>query len=212
MRILARTTGRSAAVLIGAVLMAASTALPAGAVGNSPDKDSIVAGPNCDGGARFSWSSSIYPNNTHGDYAGYNPYNVSQSGDLCNTTSEYVWTDQNNVDTTWLWYEGTASGDGSVAGRDCYVWLYIPTQDAGAPSARYDVWATDDYGLSEVNPPAGWHWLFWPGHNVDQNTTSGWIYIGQHTMGNYPDVVVTLTNKDTANWKIGAGSVAFHCI
>lgn len=201
--------GRYTAALLGAALMAAATAMPAGAVTNIPDTGSIVTGPNCPTG--YWWNGSIYPNPTGGDYQGFEVYGERISGN-CDSQSDYVWTDQSVVDDTFMWSVGSAEGDGSVAGKDCYIWLYIPSENAGAPSVRYDVWATDDYGLGEVDPPSGWHWLFWPGHYIDQNTTSGWVYIGQHSVGNSPDIVVTMTNKDTAGWEIGAGSVAFHCV
>jgi hypothetical protein len=210
MKKLTTRLGRGAAALVGASLIAAATAMPAGAVTNVPDRDSTVAGPNCPGN-NFFWNGGIWPSYGGGNYTGYQVYNNRQAG-WCDSTSEYVWTDQSYADDTFMWTTGSLSGDGSVAGRDCYVWVYVPSEDAGAPHARYDVWATDDYGLSEVNPPEGWHWLFWPGHTIDQNSTSGWVYIGQAQMGDYPDIVVTMTNQDTAGWEIGAGSVAFHCV
>ncbi|HEV2371226.1 MAG TPA: hypothetical protein VGS19_03570 [Streptosporangiaceae bacterium] len=194
-----------------ASLVVTATAGPAYAVTNTPYTGAFVTGPNCEGGSHFWWSSSILPIVTGGDYTGHEVYNMKET-DLCNDTSEYVWTDPGGVDTTWVWVEGTGVGDLSVAGLDCYVWVYIPSENAGAPSARYDIWATNDYGLSEVNPPAGWHWLFWPGHNIDQQTTTGWVFLGQHPVGNYTNIAVTLTNRDTAGWEIGAGSVAFDCV
>ena len=121
-------------------------------------------------------------------------------------------TDQSQADITWIWGEGTAFGDSSVAGDTCYVWAYIPSENAGAPNARYDIWAATNLEIGEVNGPAGWHWLFWSGRNINQESTTGWIYFGEASVGNYPNIAITLTNEATANWDIAAGSVAIHCV
>jgi hypothetical protein len=93
-----------------------------------------------------------------------------------------------------------------MAGKTCYVWVYILNGYATDVSARYDIWG---YNSSTGNQ----QWLFWPGKNINQDALTGWVYLGQHTMGSNDTVELTLGNDDSKyNDMVGAGSAAFECV
>jgi hypothetical protein len=179
---------------------------PASAATNTPDYGSWVTGPDCGGiGDHWGINAVDWPLWTVGDYDGFIVYGNKLSS-RCDLMTGYFYTTTQPSYDTFSWSYGKQSyggGDGSVAGKTCYVWAYIPTSGAGAPHARYDVWGLQ--GLTQ-------HWLFWPGRTIDQETTSGWIYLGEHAMGSNDTVVVTLGNHDsTPGQDVGAGAMAFHC-
>src|SRR5260370_40803561 len=95
-----------------------------------------------------------------GDYVGPDPFLASD----CNGHTDWAWTGNNSTTYEWI-----ISGTHNTNAVKCTVWTYIPTDHGGAYAARYDIWWRDSSN--------NWHWLAWPGHDVDQESLSGWYPI-----------------------------------
>jgi len=93
---------------------------------------------------------------------------------------------------------------GVTGSRTCSFDAYIPTKNAGVPNARYDFWGIDSNGT--------YHWLGWPGHGIDQQTSSGWLRLATNVgVHGYKRFAVVLSNQGTAGWYVGAGDGRFMC-
>jgi lysophospholipase L1-like esterase len=193
-----------AALVMAIIAVHAFKGEPAFAVSNTPANGSIVVGPGCNAieksvGAQPSYIAA-------GDYTGHTTYGDS-STPLCTDTTFYILDVSGSATSTfeWIWGSPTFTNIPNLEGQNCGVWTYIPTTDAGDRHARYDIWG--------ITPSGTRNWLFWPGKTIDQENTSGWIYLGSHAMGGNAQIEVTLGNSDPTSpgWYTGAGDMAFSC-
>jgi hypothetical protein len=203
-----RRLAHLATVSLVAAAVGLLPATAAHATSNTPATGSDVVGPGCgaDGIGVF-LASGTSPNTVNaGDYTDFTKFNVSSSP-RCTNTTWYVLDKSGSATTTFEWWYGldTFNRTPNIAGDSCTMWAYIPTADAGDRDARYDVWGETPSGTMQ--------WLFWPGHTIDQENTSGWVLLGTHSMGPDATAEVTLNNSDNANpgWYTGAGAMAFSC-
>jgi hypothetical protein len=118
-----------------------------------------------------------------------------------------------NGQTMWGW-NGTSerfewlTNAFDFLGKRCTIRAYIPTDHAGVYDARYDFWWRDTGG--------SWHWLAWPGHDIDQQDNSGWLQIMYpFTMPTNLDTFAITLRDDTAkdaHWRyMGAGDMSLDC-
>ena len=179
----------------------------AAAVSNTPPSGSHVSGAGCGAyqGAG-AWEEGAAPSLVNsGGYTGNVLYG-NTSTPKCNNATWYILDVAGTATATFAWeYGAVQSSSVNVAGDSCSAWAYIPTADAGDRDARYDFWGVTSTSVR--------HWLAWPGHTVDQQNTSGWVYLGAATTGGYATFAVTLSNSDPANpgWDTGAGAMAISC-
>jgi hypothetical protein len=137
-----------------------------------------------------SWSSLSY-----GDWTGAGFFVGNCSG-----TTIYAW------NTAASQYQWTIDPIEDVGAR-CTIDAYIPTANAGAYAVRYDFWWLDYSGV--------WHWLAWPGHDIDQEALSSWNQIMYgFTMPSAAEFKVTMhvdTAQDSQNRYLGAGDMELQC-
>lgn len=200
----------SAAVVIAAGLVLAGIArtTPAHA------SESVVWGPGCaNDNIPFSQAPvELDDNPTGGSWTHYsgldssgNKPDFAGSGALggCDGSIEYAW---NGTSESFQWLIPNSPAY-LPYGASCTIDAYIPTIYAGVYAARYDFWWADASG--------NWHWLAWPGHDVDQEALSGWNQIMYpFTMPLATEFKITL-HDDTANdsaWRyLGAGDMRLNC-
>lgn len=201
-------TATTMAIVASAAIAVVGLSAPAAlAASNTPPGGSHVPGPGCGTyqGTGF-WVEGATPSLVNsGDYTGNVVYGNTSTPACVNTTA-YILDVAGNATSTFVWeYGANQSSSVNVQGDNCSAWAYIPTVDAGDQHARYDMWGVTSTGVR--------HWLSWPGHTVDQETTSGWIYLGSAATGGYATFAVTLTNSDPASpgWYTGAGAMAISC-
>jgi hypothetical protein len=195
---------RRAATLLSAFLLAsgvsALTAMQAHA--DTVDYGSSVAnpltchGPDTGGSASsgWLWSSS----------GGYNSNDVigSSSSPTCSGGFAYKLSVSGSNTFSVDWTYGTQYH--SVAGKTCKYWAYIPSNHAGAPNAKYFVFA-----WSPTDPS---HYMF--NTLVNQETTTGWKYLGSAVIpsGHYAtDVRLDNSEPSSPGWDVAFDAVAFHC-
>lgn len=168
-----------------------------------PSAGAVVIGPGCTNTNQYNYGASgSWSNVGSGDYTGSGVYGQNSSRSCTGSTSYTL--DQSTQTAQFRWHLKTFCATGCTS-VPCKIWVYIPTVDAGDWDARYDFWADDGYGNLT--------WLAWPGGNVNQESNSGWAYLGQVTVGNTHILTISLSNQDAAKpgWYAGAGDVAVSC-
>lgn len=196
--------------LLLAIGMASAPDAAAATVGQSatPPNGYFVAGPGCpNNDAVSTGASGTWTRVSGGDYSGnvvYGTPNDPSYGTCTNTTAYTLTTSSQTAQFRWHFYN-VYSGYYNHASV-CSVYAYMPTVDAGDHNARYDFWADDNNGHVV--------WEAWPGKTFNQETMSGWYYIGAANVpGGYPTFTVSLSNADSAypGWDAGAGAIAVNC-
>ncbi|HEX6467604.1 MAG TPA: hypothetical protein VF069_00805 [Streptosporangiaceae bacterium] len=177
--------------------------------------DTVVWGPGCannnttnpnfPGELDYGPTGGTWWHYTGLDANGKNP-DFSGSGRLgaCDGSIYYAW---NGTAENYQWVIRDAFGF-IAPGSRCTIDAYIPTSNAGVYAARYDVWWQD------INN--SWHWLAWPGHDIDQEHSSGWTSIMSAFTFTSSMVNFRITlHDDTANdvsWRyMGAGDMRLNC-
>lgn len=206
-----RKISRTRAALGVAVMVIAGVVVPAAAAHAS---ESVIWGPGCSGdntpiptapveldygatGGSWTGYSGLDANGHKPDYTG--------SGALgtCGGSIAYAW---NGTSESYQWLI-PSNGAYLPEGSSCTIDAYIPTIDAGVYAARYDFWWADFSG--------NWHWLAWPGYDVDQEALSGWTQIMySFTMPAASEFKITLrddTAKDSSWRYLGAGDMKLNC-
>jgi hypothetical protein len=202
---------RTKAALGVAVLAVIGVVMPASAAHAS---ESVVWGPGCSNDNTVFTEAPVELDYgpTGGTWTGYsgldangNKPDFSGTGSLgsCSGSIEYAW---NGASDTFQWLIPNSAAY-LPAGSSCTIDAYIPTIDAGVYAARYDFWWADASG--------NWHWLAWPGHDVDQQALSGWNQIMYaFTMPAAAEFKITLkddTANDSASRYLGAGDMELNC-
>jgi hypothetical protein len=189
-------------------IMAAST-LPVALPGEpsfaatTPSSGAFVIGPGCFN-VNFnhdSWDTHGTWTQAGGDYTG--SFLIGGGGSPNCSGVSYYTLDGATSTALFRWHFEVDTG---LDGISCHMWAYIPTQNAGDHNARYDFYADDGSG--------GLQWIGWPGHTINQQTTSGWTDLGGV---NVPPstylLTVILNNQDSKSpgWYAGAGDIAVAC-
>ena len=193
---------------LAAPIFAPGSPASAATVGEPPGQ--VTLGPGCptvnpnhdDWDTHLSWAQA------GGDYIGPDADRLEPGSYFegnCNGTTMYI-LDQATQTAVFRWHLDTGLFDPLGGGLSCHLWAYIPSQFAGDRHARYDFWADDAAGHLS--------WLGWPGHTIDQETTSGWTDLGGVNVPALTNLLtVTLSNMDSLNpgWYAGAGDLSATC-
>jgi hypothetical protein len=153
------------------------------------------------------WDTHLAWSTAGGDYIGPDADQASgfYEGNCSSGSSGYI-LDQATETAVFRWHldlNHVYSYD--TFGQSCHLWAYVPSEFAGDRHARYDFWADDQSGHLT--------WMGWPGHTVDQDTTSGWVDLGGVNVSPGLALTVTLSNKDSVSpgWYAGAGDLSAAC-